>query len=62
MPTNVGHVEVCGRPPMDDEASIHDVNIVRQFAAEVEILFDQHDGDAGAVAEVADGAADVLPD
>lgn len=41
---------------MNDKAAIHDVDLVGQIAAEVEILFVQQDGDAGRIAQIADGA------
>lgn len=47
---------------MDDPAAIHDVDVVGKLAAEIEILLDEEDGDAGGIAQVADGAADILDD
>src|SRR3954451_6132108 len=43
-------------------AAIHHGKTVAEFAGKVEILFDQHDGDVAEVAQIGDGAADVLDD
>src|ERR1051326_1716211 len=47
---------------VNDGAAVHDGKIVAEFAREVEILLDQHDRDLAEVAQIADGAADVLDD
>ncbi len=46
-----GPVEVLGRAGMDDLAALHDVHLVGELAAEIEILLDQQHGDAGLVAQ-----------
>src|ERR1700751_3760259 len=47
---------------VDDGAAVHDGKIVAEFAREVEILLDQHDCNLPEVAQIGDGAADVLDD
>src|ERR1043166_6794698 len=47
---------------VDDGAAVHDGKIVPEFAREVEILLDQHDGDLAEVAQIGNGAADVFDD
>src|SRR5690349_12665577 len=43
-------IERLGRPLMHDLAAIHDVNVICELPAEIEILFDQKDRHAGCVA------------
>ena len=43
-------------------AAVHHRKIVAELAGKVEILFDQHDRDVAEVAQIGDGAADVLDD
>ena len=38
-----GLVEVLGRAGVDDLAAVHDVDLVGELAAEIEILLDQQD-------------------
>src|ERR1043166_930083 len=47
---------------VNDGAAVHDGKMVAEFAREVEILLDQHDRDLPQVAQISDGAADVLDD
>src|SRR5262245_45052597 len=43
-------------------AAVHHCEIVAELTGKVEILFDQHDRDVAEIAQVGDGAADVLDD
>src|SRR5262249_59350843 len=47
---------------IDDRASVHHREMVPQLAREVEILLDQYHGDPPKIAQIGDGAADVLDD
>src|SRR6195256_2958995 len=47
---------------IDDRAAVHDREMVAQLAREVEILLDQHDRDLAEIAQIGDGAADILDD
>jgi hypothetical protein len=47
---------------IDDRAAIHHREMVPQLAREVEILLDQHHRDLPKIAQIGDGAADVLDD
>src|SRR4030081_3737039 len=47
---------------IDDRAAVHDREMVAQLAREVEILLDQHDRDLSEIAQIGDGAADILDD
>ena len=55
-------IQRFGHALVDDFAAVHDVDVIRKLAAEVEILLDQQDRHAGAVAQVADRPADILDD
>src|SRR4051794_5549333 len=45
-----------------DLSTVHDVDVVGQFTAEIEILLDEQDCHAGGIAQVADGSSDILDD
>src|SRR3984893_4823246 len=47
---------------IDDRAAVHHHEMVAQLACEVEILLDQYDRDLPQIAQIGDGAADILDD
>ena len=51
-----------GVPAYDDRAAIHHDEAVAELAGEIEILLDQHDRHVAELAQVGDGAADILDD
>src|SRR6201988_2766327 len=53
-------VEIFAVAPVFHRAPVHDREIVAELAGKVEILFDQHDGDVAEIAQIGNGAADVL--
>src|SRR5206468_9571895 len=55
-------VDLAALAPVDDPAALHDGEMIAELAGEVEILLDQHDRDPAEVAQVGNGAADVLDD
>ena len=59
---DLGAIELAHRAGQHDLAAIHHEHRVGEIAGEVEILLDQHDRHAALLAEVVDGAADILDD
>src|ERR1700722_12180289 len=55
-------VEIVAVAGIDDGATVHDGEMVAEFAGKVEILLDQHDGDLAERAQIGDGAAYILDD
>src|SRR5205085_11824885 len=55
-------VHIAPRAAVDDRTALHDGEMIAELAGEVEILLDQHDRDAAEIAQICDGAADVLDD
>src|SRR5438552_9402631 len=55
-------VHVGAAAGMDDGAAVHHHEMVAELARKIEILLDQHDCDLSQIAQIGDGAADVLDD
>src|SRR5215469_13572663 len=62
LAADLGRIEARAVAGIFDRAPIHDREIVAELAGEVEILFDQHDGDVAEIAQIGDGPADILDD
>jgi hypothetical protein len=55
-------VDGLARAGIDDGAAVHDSEVVAELERKVEILLDQHGCDLAEVAQIRNGAADVLDD
>src|SRR5262249_53667424 len=62
LAADFGRIEGGAIAGIFHRATVHDREIIAELAGKVEILFDQHDGDIGKIAQVGDGAGNILDD